>query len=167
MNLLEQHPKASPQHRLGGYALDLALILSTCFIGWFIWSLVIWGQGLTPGKQILKMKVVASRTGYQATWGHMAVRQLLIPIAFSLPFTLLAIAFQPYLFDSYYWSDPYYYDYSFFDSFGTLIINLLALAVTLVDALWIFYKGQNRRITDLWAKTDVVNTAVTVPSQTA
>lgn len=163
MNLMEQHPKASPQHRLGGYALDLALLVSTCCIGWFIWSLVIWGQGLTPGKQILKMKVVSSKTGLPASWGHMAIRQFLIPIAFSLPFSILSFAFQPYIFDSYYWSDPYYYDYALFDSIGSLIVNLLAFGVTLLDALWIFNKGQNRRVTDLWAKTDVVNVSSGLP----
>jgi hypothetical protein len=38
----------------------------------------------------------------------------------------------------------------------------LSLAVSLLDALWIFKGGQNRRIVDLWAKTDVLNTSATV-----
>lgn len=152
-------PKASPQHRLGGIALDVALLLSTCYIGWIIWSLVIWGQGLTPGKQILKMRVVSSITGQTASWGHMAIRQFLIPMAMSLPFSFLQLAFDPYWFDSNYWADPSYYEFSLLSSLAVLFIGLLALGVTLLDAFWIFKGGKNRRITDLWAKTDVLNTS--------
>ena len=159
MNLLEMHPKASPQHRLGGYVLDVALILSTCVIGWIIWSLVIWGQGLTPGKQILKMKVVSSYSGLPATWGHMAIRQFLIPMAMSLPFSVLAAVFTP---------DFYSDDWS---DFGTtemmglsLLFNIALLIVVAVDAFWILNKGENRRVTDLWAKTDVVNTSNLLPN---
>ena len=152
-------PKASPQHRLAGYALDLALMLSTCFIGWFIWSLVVWSQGLTPAKQILKMEVVFSLTGKTASWGHMAIRQLLIPLALSLPFTVLALLFEPYLFTADYWADPSYYETSIFGPAGSILMNILGTAVGLLDAFWIFKGGQNRRITDLWAKTDVMNNA--------
>jgi len=152
-------PKASPQHRLAGYALDLALMLSTCFIGWFIWSLVVWSQGLTPAKQILKMEVVSSLTGKTASWGHMAIRQFLIPLALSLPFTVLALLFEPYLFTADYWADPSYYETSIFGPAGSILMNILGTAVGLLDAFWIFKGGQNRRVTDLWAKTDVMNTA--------
>ena len=151
--------KATPQHRLGGLALDVALLISTCYIGWIIWSLVIWGQGLTPGKQILKMRVVSSITGQTASWGHMAIRQFLIPMAMSLPFSFLQLAFDPYWADSNYWADPSYYEFSLISSLGILFIGLLALGVTLLDAFWIFKGGNNRRVTDLWAKTDVLNTS--------
>jgi uncharacterized RDD family membrane protein YckC len=161
MENYQSEPKASPQHRLGGIALDVALILSTCYIGWIIWSLVIWGQGLTPAKQILKMRVVSSITGKTASWGHMAIRQFLIPIAMTLPFSILQLAFEPYLFDANYWADPSYYDYSLFASLGSFFIGLLSLGVSLLDAFWIFKGGQNRRVTDLWAKTDVLNTSAT------
>ena len=158
-------PKASPQHRLGAIALDVALLLCTCYIGWIIWSLVIWGQGLTPGKQILRLRVVSSMTGQTATWGHMAIRQFLVPMAMTLPFSIMQLAFEPYLFDANYWADPSYYDYSLFGSLGALFMGLLSLGVSLLDALWIFKGGQNRRITDLWAKTDVLNTSNTVRSR--
>jgi uncharacterized RDD family membrane protein YckC len=157
------YPKASPQHRLGGYALDIALSLSTCYIGWFIWSLVIWGQGLTPGKQILKLRVVATTSGKSATWGHMAVRQILIPMAMTLPFSISQFMFMPVLFDLYYnWTNPNYYYYVVFDSLGWFSVGLLSFGVTLLDGFWIFKGGQNRRITDLWAKTDVINTSVSL-----
>jgi uncharacterized RDD family membrane protein YckC len=164
MNLLGVHPKATPQHRLGGFALDIALIFSTCFVGWMIWSLVIWGQGLTPGKQILKMKVVSSQTGLPATWGHMAIRQFLIPLAFGLPFFLLSFMFQPYMFDYELWADPYAYENLFYNSMGSMFVSILSWAVSLIDALWIFNAGKNRRVTDLIAKTDVVNTSAQLPN---
>jgi hypothetical protein len=159
MESFSPHLKASPQHRLAGYALDLALMLSTCFIGWFIWSLVVWGQGLTPAKQILKMQVVSSITGKTASWGHMAIRQLLIPLALSLPFTVLGLLFEPYLFTADYWADPSYYETTIIGRAGSILMNILGTAVGLLDAFWIFKGGQNRRITDLWAKTDVMNNA--------
>ena len=71
---------ASFQHRLGAYALDLVLAIFTIGIVWLIWSLVIWGQGQTPGKQILKIRVRSAQTGSVATWGHMAVREFLVPL---------------------------------------------------------------------------------------
>jgi len=159
MENLTNPPKATPQHRLGGLALDAALLLSTCYIGWIIWSLVIWGQGLTPAKQILKMRVVSSVTGQTATWGHMAIRQFLIPIAMTLPFSILQLISEPYLFNADYWADPSYYDYSLFGSLAAVFFGLLSLAVGLLDGFWIFKNGRNQRVTDVWAKTDVLNTA--------
>ena len=82
-------------------------------------------------------------------------------MAMSLPFSFLQLAFDPYWFDSNYWADPSYYEFSLLSSLAVLFIGLLALGVTLLDAFWIFKGGQNRRVTDLWAKTDVLNTSAT------
>ena len=71
---------ASFQHRLGALALDFVLFNVTLVIGWLIWSLVIWGNGQTPGKQILKIRVRGAETGAVASWGHMAVREFLVPL---------------------------------------------------------------------------------------
>jgi len=87
---------ATFQHRLGGIALDSALCLVTFGIGWFIWALVIWGEGQTPAKQILKMRTINFTNGRPASWGHMAIREFLIPltvgIANSLTFYLAGVA---------------------------------------------------------------------------
>lgn len=87
---------ASFQHRLGAYALDAVLSVLTFGIGWLIWSFIVWGEGQTPGKKILKIRVRSSETGAVATWGHMAVRELLVPvtvvIASSLTSGLAAVA---------------------------------------------------------------------------
>ena len=122
---------ATPQHRLGGYALDLGLCLVTLGIGWFIWSLVVWGEGYTPAKKILKMRVIASGTGRPATWGHMAVREFLIPFAIgliSIPVSAITFGIGP-------------------------------LVWICIDGFWIFNGGQRKRLTDIMAKTYVINEA--------
>ena len=75
---------ASFQHRLGAYALDAVLAVLTLGIGWLIWSLIVWGEGQTPAKKILKIRVRNYETGGVATWGHMAVREFLVPLAVSI-----------------------------------------------------------------------------------
>ena len=68
-------PLADPGRRLGGYLLDILLFVVTLGIGWIVWSLVVWKDGLTPAKQILKMRVVKFDTRRVATWGTMALRE--------------------------------------------------------------------------------------------
>ncbi len=75
---------ASFQHRLGAYALDIAISALTFGIGWLNWSFIVWGEGQTPGKKILKIRVRNFDTGAVATWGHMAVRELLVPLAVAI-----------------------------------------------------------------------------------
>jgi uncharacterized RDD family membrane protein YckC len=61
--------------RFGQYALDVGLAIITAFIGWFIWSLVIWRSGETPAMQIMRIKVVKLDTGAVAPWGTMFLRE--------------------------------------------------------------------------------------------
>jgi uncharacterized RDD family membrane protein YckC len=75
---------ASFQHRLGAYALDAVLAVLTLGIGWLIWSLIVWSEGQTPAKKILKIRVRHFETGAVATWGHMAVREFLVPLTVSI-----------------------------------------------------------------------------------
>lgn len=81
---------ASFQHRLGAYALDCVLALLTLGIGWIIWSFIVWGEGQTPAKKILKIRVRNFQTGAVATWGHMAVRELLVPLTVLIAANLTA-----------------------------------------------------------------------------
>lgn len=142
---------ATPQHRLGGFFLDLALVLSsfvTFGLAWIIWNFIVWGQGQTPAKQILKMRVYSDDTGKTATWGHMAIRQFLIPTAFamvSLPFTIAAFSLAT--------------EGATDISIGATFIlgYVIYLAILLVDSLWIFSKTERKRLTDHWAKTRVIN----------
>lgn len=157
MNL---YPKASIQHRLGGYFLDLALAIITLGIGWVIWSLVVWRNGLTPAKQLLKMRVVAEESRTNATWGHMAIRQLLIPVTFSIPgWLLLQLGDSTPVLTDGFSSDP-------LEGQGLSTLgNVLSFAITLIDGLWIFKDGQRKRVTDLWAKTIVVNESAAITGE--
>jgi uncharacterized RDD family membrane protein YckC len=144
--------RASAQHRLGGAALSGALMLVsvfTLFIGYLIWAMVTWGQGQTPAKQILKMRVYSIDTGKPATWGHMAIRQVLIPLAYSciyIPFFVVAMSAAV--------------DYNDAVSSSIATFGSIAIwALQLTDAFWIL-KGEDRqRLTDKWARTYVVNEA--------
>ena len=79
---------ASFQHRLGALALDAVLFMVTFGIGWVIWSLIVWGEGQTPAKKILKIRVYAADTQRPATWGHMGIREMLVPMSVSIASTL-------------------------------------------------------------------------------
>jgi uncharacterized RDD family membrane protein YckC len=125
---------ASFQHRLGSEALDSALMLLTFWIGWAIWSLVVWGEGQTPAKKILKIRVLSAQNNKPATWGHMAVRQLLIPLTIfiaSFPLNLIS-----------------------FGIIGTLGI----IAWYVLEIVWYFTKS-SRSLRDVFVKTIVVNEA--------
>ena len=75
---------ASFQHRLGAIVLDATLMVITLGIGWLIWSFIVWGEGQTPAKKILKLRTVNFTNGRPATWGHMGIREGLIPITVSI-----------------------------------------------------------------------------------
>ncbi|MGI9131349.1 MAG: RDD family protein [Candidatus Nanopelagicaceae bacterium] len=140
------YPKATVQHRLGGKAVDLAMYTVTFGIGWLIWSLIVWGQGQTPGKQILKLRVYDKTTGKPIKWGHMAIREFLLPLAIGLTTLPLVIVltFIPV-------------EEVRFGAIGFLYVA--GFAAQLVDAFWILKGDQRNRLVDLFAKTDVLNEA--------
>jgi Na+/phosphate symporter len=136
--------KATVQHRLGGWAVDLALNFVTFGIGWFIWSLIIWGQGQTPGKQLLKMRVYDKTTAKPAKWGHMAIRQFLLPMSFSI--VVLPIVVVLSLIPN------------MTANVGAIVILYLGVFVgALIDAFWIFKGNEVNRLVDVFSKTDVLN----------
>jgi len=136
--------KASVQHRLGGWAVDLALNFVTFGIGWFIWSLIVWGQGQTPGKQLLKMRVYDKTTAKPVKWGHMAIRQVLLPIAFSLVVLPIVLVFSLIPIAEF--------------AVAAVVIWYLGIFVgALIDAFWIFKGDRINRLVDVFAKTDVLN----------
>jgi uncharacterized RDD family membrane protein YckC len=151
MNL---YPKASIKHRLGGYLLDLGLAILTLGVGWIIWSLFAWRNGQTPAKQILKMRVVAEESRTNATWKHMAIRQFLIPLTFAIPSWILnQIGDNSAVVTGEFSSDP------LGGSGLNDLADLISFSVALIDSLWIFKNGERKRVTDVWAKTIVVNEA--------
>jgi uncharacterized RDD family membrane protein YckC len=75
---------ASFQHRLGAIVLDAVLMVLTLGIGWIIWSMIVWSEGQTPAKKILKLRTLNYTNARSAGWGHMAIREGLIPITVSI-----------------------------------------------------------------------------------
>jgi len=67
---------SSPWRRLGGHLLDGLLILLTLLIGWLVWSIIVWGRGQTPAKQLLGMRVLSRETLTSARRGRMFAREI-------------------------------------------------------------------------------------------
>jgi hypothetical protein len=66
---------SSAGKRLGGHLLDVALLLVTLFVGWLVWSLIVYARAQTPAKQLLGMRVITVGSGVRAGWGRMFVRE--------------------------------------------------------------------------------------------
>jgi uncharacterized RDD family membrane protein YckC len=68
---------SSAGRRLGEYALESVLAFVTLGVGWLIWAAVVFANGQTPAKQLLKMRVVRLETRSRARWGWMFLREIL------------------------------------------------------------------------------------------
>lgn len=77
---------ANPGRRLGATLLSGLLGFVTLYIGWLIWDIVLnsKGSGQSPGKQLLKIRVIDLDTGRPATFGKMFLRGLVKQICFSI-----------------------------------------------------------------------------------
>ncbi len=135
---------ATPQHRIGAVAVDVGLIFATSFIGWGIWSLIVWAKGQTPGKQLLKVRVLNEPTATPATWGQRLIRQVLIGWALAAPYTI-AFGF-------------YTMNLNKAAVFGLAACLLLLIAIYVLDVVWLFGSSR-RRLLDYWSGTIVVNEA--------
>jgi uncharacterized RDD family membrane protein YckC len=78
--LIQADPGGAPistgGRRFAAFLLEILLSIVTLGIGWLIWSLIVWGDGKTPAKALMGMRVVNSETGQVATWGTMALREV-------------------------------------------------------------------------------------------
>ena len=63
--------------RIGAWFLSFLLVTVTLGIGYVIWGLVLWGQGQTPTQKVLGMRCFKLDTGRPATWGTMALREII------------------------------------------------------------------------------------------
>ena len=68
---------ASPAKRFGGWIVDALLVVVTLFVGYFVWSLISFTSGRTPGKQLLGMRYVHLDTGRAAGWGRTFLREVI------------------------------------------------------------------------------------------
>jgi uncharacterized RDD family membrane protein YckC len=135
------HALANPRHRLAGRVIDLVFMPITLYIGWFVWAMVIWAGGRSPGMQIVKMRVYSIDTCKPVTWGHMALREFVLPFTASLwPIIFIAIGRST--------DHPVYF----------LVVGYLPyLAISLVDAFWVFHGKTRQRLVDVIARTIVLN----------
>ena len=145
-------PKASIQHRLGQLLLEYALFIVTLGVGYLVWFLIILGQGQTPGKQVLKLRVYDSTTGKPAKWGHMFIREFglgmaVVIIAYGLPVILSLQSLSEFASDGY---------------FELSIGNILYYGIFAFDAFWIFKNDARQRLVDVICKTDVLNESPTL-----
>ena len=67
---------SSKGKRFGAALLEALLVIVTLFIGWLIWWIILWKQGQTPAKSILKMRVIKVDQNRAANTGEMAMREL-------------------------------------------------------------------------------------------
>jgi uncharacterized RDD family membrane protein YckC len=62
--------------RIGAFFLAIPLMIVTLFIGYLIWGLIVWGRGQTPALQVLGMRCWRPETGKVASFGWMALREI-------------------------------------------------------------------------------------------
>ncbi len=62
--------------RIGAYFLSILLVIVTLVIGYVVWGLILWRRGTSPALSVLKMRCVKADTGARATFGTMALREI-------------------------------------------------------------------------------------------
>ncbi|HTX62392.1 MAG TPA: RDD family protein [Acidimicrobiales bacterium] len=62
--------------RIGAYFLSILLFIVTLVIGYVIWGLILWRRGTSPAFSVLKMRCVKASSGAPATFGTMALREI-------------------------------------------------------------------------------------------
>lgn len=70
--------------RIGAYFLAIPLMVVTLGIGYLIWGLIVWGKGTSPALQVLGMRVYRPEQRQVATFGTMALRNIVGGIAQSI-----------------------------------------------------------------------------------
>jgi hypothetical protein len=85
-------PVASVGIRFGAWVLESVLAVVTLGIGWFIWWLVLLGQGLTPARQILRLRVIDINSKVPVTPGQVFVRGFVVyALAFGIGSAILNV----------------------------------------------------------------------------
>ena len=90
---------ANPWARLGSFFLDGLLMIVTLGIGWIIWAATIAGNGQTPAKRLMNLRVVSAANLRPATFGTMFLMRGIVAefVAFlAIPLTLGILLFMPF-----------------------------------------------------------------------
>jgi len=176
---------ASPKHRFAGLMVGLGIAITIGILGGLfagivgeltlayviaytvypIWTLASWRFGQNPYHRILKMRVYSIDTGLPVRWRHMALRIFtgfttgIIGGALVIysHITLIVVGVQG--------------SNGVVDQIHALVRHPLALiiaiiyaiALTLLDALWIFKGGKNQRLIDMLCRTVVLNECLENP----
>lgn len=74
---------AEPGARFWAAVLDGILFVVTLGIGWIIWSVFSWQKSQSPGKSLMGLTVVDARTGADASFGQMIIREVVGKIVLS------------------------------------------------------------------------------------
>lgn len=139
---------ATPRHRIAGVAVDAGLAIVTLGIGFFIWSMIVWNQGQTPGKSLLKLRVLDAESRTSVNWGRMLIRQSLIPGAINIFWYLPDLII----------STTGNYASTLLEKVCLILCIVISLIIWIIDFVWLFI-NDNRRLVDYWANTIVVNEA--------
>lgn len=67
---------ASVGRRIGAYFLSIVLVIVTLVIGYVVWGLMAWRKGTTPALQVLGMRVWRPADNRPASFGIMALREI-------------------------------------------------------------------------------------------
>jgi uncharacterized RDD family membrane protein YckC len=68
---------ASSGRRIGAFFLAIPLSIVTLGIGYLIWGAIVWGKGTSPALQVLGMRVWHPESQRPASWGRMALRDII------------------------------------------------------------------------------------------
>lgn len=63
--------------RFWAAVVDVVLMVVTLFVGWLIWSVVLYSQSTSPAKKMFGMQIVDAKTGAPATMQQMLLREVL------------------------------------------------------------------------------------------
>jgi hypothetical protein len=123
----------NPARRFTAWVLEIVLISGTAYIGWFIWSLIIWGKGQTPAQNLLRIISINETTGAPAKRPQMFIRFFLIFTAYWIAY--FAVSNLAYLVNP---------------SGFMLAVGILAvLAVHLFDISGIVRRSDHSRLADI------------------
>lgn len=84
---------ASAGRRIGAWFLSVVLVIVTLGIGYLVWGLIVWGRGQTPALQVLGMRVWRPDDRRPASWGYMALREIVGRLVEGILFVTYVISF--------------------------------------------------------------------------
>jgi uncharacterized RDD family membrane protein YckC len=82
---------ATVGRRIGAYFLGILLAIVTLGIGYIIWGLIVWADGQSPALQVLGMRVYRYQEYRVASWGGMALREVVGRVCESILFSIPGI----------------------------------------------------------------------------